>query len=300
MCRRNKYEVCKFGDKCRYLHINEICEEQNCNVYNCERRHPQICNYQRTYGRSKFTEYCSYSHNKPGDILENINKIAILEKKIENIQETNNINVSNECKKIENLESKLDNLESQIITMNKASEEKDSLISDLEKRLESIQKNCLDKFNVKEIEMNKKFKDIENVIKKQKKTKIEQFNCTDCNFTTTSKQGLKTHVKRKHTNLHLDKYPKTCEFCDTEVDDEKQMKLHLKCHTYKEPEDLKYKCEDCDYWGPNELTMEMHTKRCHSEHFDCGLCDFNLKHWKIWKLTSPPVKFMIVICATFE
>ena len=24
----------------------------------------------------------------------------------------------------------------------------------------------------------------------------------------------------------------------------------------------------------NELTMEMHTVRCHSEHFECGLCDF--------------------------
>ena len=187
VCRRNKYGHCKYGDKCTYLHTNEICAEKNCNVYNCERRHPQICNYQRTYGRCKFTEYCIYSHNKPGDILENINKIAILEKKIENLQETHNRNVRNECKKkLDNLESKIDNLESQIITMNKASEEKGSLINDLEKRLESIQRNCLDTFIVKEIEVNKKFKDIENVSKKQKKTKVEQFNCTDCNFTTTS------------------------------------------------------------------------------------------------------------------
>ena len=52
------------------------------------------------------------------------------------------------------------------------------------------------------------------------------------------------------------------------------MKLHLKCHSYKEPAELQFKCQDCEYWGSNELTMEVHNGRCHSETFECGLCDF--------------------------
>ena len=40
---------------------------------------------------------------------------------------------------------------------------------------------------------------------------------------------------------------------------------------------MKYRCEDCECWGPNELTMEVHTGRCHSEYFECGLCDFKAK-----------------------
>ena len=60
---------------------------------------------QRAYGRCKFAEYCKYSHEKSKDILENRNKIDILEKKIENLQETNNRKVNIETKKeIENLE----------------------------------------------------------------------------------------------------------------------------------------------------------------------------------------------------
>ena len=148
VCRRNKYGHCKYGDKCRYLHINEICVTTKCNVYNCEKRHPKICNYQRTYGRCKFTEYCSYSHNKSEDILENSDKIAVLEKKIENLQETNNRKVNPECnKKIDNLENKLENLESKIKTI---VEEKNSIICALEKRLDSIEKKSMDENNMKE------------------------------------------------------------------------------------------------------------------------------------------------------
>ena len=44
---------------------------------------------------------------------------------------------------------------------------------------------------------------------------------------------MKTHVKRKHTKFNQENFPKTCEFCETEVNDEKEMKSHLKTHSYK-------------------------------------------------------------------
>ena len=36
-----------------------------------------------------------------------------------------------------------------------------------------------------------------------------------------------------------------------------------------------FKCKDCDYWGPNELSMKVHYGRNHAE---CGLCDFIAKY----------------------
>ena len=92
-----------------------------------------------------------------------------------------------------------------------------------------------------------------------------------------TKQGLKTHVKRKHTEITSEKYPKTCELCDVNVNDEKELKLHMKTHSYRESN---FQCKDCDFWGPNEYTMEVHTGRCHptSADYECGLCDFKAKN----------------------
>ena len=48
----------------------------------------------------------------------------------------------------------------------------------------------------------------------------------------------------------------------------------MKTHAYKE---LKFKCEDCEFWGPNSLTMEVHTGKLHSGCFECGLCEYKAK-----------------------
>ena len=42
----NKYGYCMYGDTCRYKHVDEICVDENCSVFQCERR---ICNYYREY-----------------------------------------------------------------------------------------------------------------------------------------------------------------------------------------------------------------------------------------------------------
>ena len=105
--RRNKFGYCQYGDKCRYKHVDVICATANCSVFNCDKRRPKIFNFQRSYGRCKFAEYCKYDHRKFKDILENVGRIKILEKKIENLHNTS----SNEnSMKIEQLEKKMENL----------------------------------------------------------------------------------------------------------------------------------------------------------------------------------------------
>ena len=60
--------------------------------------------------------------------------------------------------------------------------------------------------------MNETNKSLENVLNSEN----EQLKCDDCEFTTTSRKGLKTHVKRKHTA----KFPVQCEMCEKEFKNE--------------------------------------------------------------------------------
>ena len=153
VCRRDKFGYCHYGEKCRYKHVEEQCLATNCSVYNCDKRHPKICNFQMAYGRCKFTEYCKYSHKKPKDILENSNKIDMLEKKIENLQETSNSKKNIETNmKIENLEKKIENL----IKM--------SMNNPFEKKVELLE----NKLKIMEEEFEKKVKEAETSLKLDK------------------------------------------------------------------------------------------------------------------------------------
>ena len=56
--------------------------------------------------------------------------------------------------------------------------------------------------------------------------------------------------------------------------DDESVEKHILAHSYKCSSYLKYKCDECDFWGPNTLTMEVHMKKYHSETVKCGLCDY--------------------------
>lgn len=54
---------CKFGEKCRFLHIDELCDINNCDQRNCSLQHPRDCFYYKKYKNCKFGDWCRYSHN---------------------------------------------------------------------------------------------------------------------------------------------------------------------------------------------------------------------------------------------
>ena len=160
--------------------------------------------------------------------------------------------------------------------------ETDAKISSLELRIEDLE----NKFKEQKKSKDKKIKELENAIKckssndKSTAQNKEIFKCRDCDFETISKRGLNVHIKRKHTNLMDESYPKECDFCDAKLKTAKEMKMHLKiAHTNKE---AKFKCEDCDFYGGNELSVEVHHGKCHSVDFECGLCEYKAKVLKIY------------------
>ena len=117
ICRNNKFGFCKFADKCRYKHVELLCEEKTCEISNCEKRHPKICIYQRDFGRCKFTSYCKYNHGKETNTSD-------LESKIEICRTTN-----------EELKQKITELDKRIDRLEKENEEKDRVIVSLPKLL---------------------------------------------------------------------------------------------------------------------------------------------------------------------
>ena len=84
VCRYHKMGYCKYKEHCRYMHIDEICEENTCDITLCRKRHPKTCYYYEKYGRCKFGSYCKFLHKEPHVIetCENerlVNKITEIE-----------------------------------------------------------------------------------------------------------------------------------------------------------------------------------------------------------------------------
>ena len=66
----------------------------------------------------------------------------------------------------------------------------------------------------------------------------ELFKCNEYDFTSKSEQGLKTHIKRKHTKIVIpETIPNQCELCEKEFKDKKdkkEMNIHMKPIPIKE------------------------------------------------------------------
>ena len=100
--------------------------------------------------------------------------------------------------------------------------------------------NSNDKVNqVKGIELDNKTSD---------KQDGNKFKCDLCDFQSNSKQGLKTHISRKHTNYNEEALSIKCDVCTREFKCSKEFKKHMICHSFTDSSILNYKCDECDFW----------------------------------------------------
>ena len=98
-----------------------------------------------------------------------------------------------------------------------------------------------------------------------------------CDFESRSKSGLRNHIARKHTNYTENGVPLKCEICEKEFKNEKDMKDHMISQSYYKSDFLEFKCDECEFWGPNAQTMKKHFQRLHSENVACGICSLEMK-----------------------
>ena len=149
-----------------FEHIQEVCENENCEPKNCKQRHPKDC---------KFAEICTFNHKIEG---RKSDAEEIPEKEVD--------------KKVSKLENTIRSMESEIkqhkakvlylesISLKVVLETTSEADSDIEE-------------TASEPEIFEGFEENESEVK-------ETFKCDHCDFLTEKKSGLKIHVGKKHKN----------------------------------------------------------------------------------------------------
>ena len=152
------------------------------------------------------------------------------------------------------MEKKFESFENKIELLRKTLEDKETKISTLETKLETIEDTLGGKLTI---------------LEKQMKTKETKFKCENCKFETNSETGLKKVIE-----IDDNGFPKQCSLCDNILANSKDMKKHMRTHSYK---DAVYKYDLCEFIGGDEIEMEVHLAKLHGESFECGLCTYNAK-----------------------
>ena len=101
VCRYWKFGHCKFVERCRLMHVNEVCRNPECEIKTCNMRHPRISTYFRDYRRCKFGEYYSFKNEE-----NNLANMSDLDKYLER-----------QDNKIEELEKKINDMGEKIVTL---------------------------------------------------------------------------------------------------------------------------------------------------------------------------------------
>ena len=60
---------------------------------------------------------------------------------------------------------------------------------------------------------------------------VTKRKCSKCNFESVSERGLNVHMKRKHTELSLEKDPYSCDICNYKAVDKKDLRTHKITHS---------------------------------------------------------------------
>ena len=89
VCQFNQTGVCKFGQNCCKMHVNQMCNKANCDKHMCINRHPKLCRYLSQNGHCKRGQKCAYSHMKSDTYVkveEAENEVNILRSEIKSLK----------------------------------------------------------------------------------------------------------------------------------------------------------------------------------------------------------------------
>ena len=305
VCGWNKFGYCKFSEKCRKMHIQEICDQSACDIKKCKLRHPRICKIYRDYKRCKF-DPCAFKHvENEYDIEEMRRENKKLHDKLQAIEKDIGILNEKEAEALEKLKSlenkpvddfakivddKISSLESNLMKVREVLAEKDSYIVRLEEKVTKMEKLC-DYIENRYEETLKVLETKMNVIEKDKVIKESsryQLKCSECDFLGSSENGLKVHKSKKHAVRSAIKTT-VCELCSKSFKSTSELRRHLKTHSYKK---ANYKCEECDFVGESQESMALHIGRKHCDLYECGLCEYEAK-------TSQDLEIHLTTCEIY-
>ena len=95
--------------------------------------------------------------------------------------------------------------------------------------------------------------------------------CKNCDYTTTSRQGLKIHNTKIHSKVNFEEFPAACDICEKVLENEINLNKHKKSdHTFHS---VRYQCNECDFMANEVQSLHLHFGTKHSIKKQCGLCD---------------------------
>ena len=253
VCRYFKFGFCKYLERCRFPHVKEVCESQECDGRSCTLRHPRICSYYRDYNRCKFGEWCCFKHVEKDriSVKEIANKVENLEKLIKEKDEIISILVN----KMKLIEEKLCMDKKPVNVTEDSSDEKE------------VRKETVEKFKCDLCEYESNSKRGIHIHKKKKHEKI--FECDLCHKT------FETEVERRiHRKTHSFKSQfmggVVCENCGFECKSIYNMEVHIgKCFSNN------FECGLCDAKFEDLTSLELHLRTC--EIYECSECYQKIK-----------------------
>ena len=242
VCRYYKFWFCKYSEKCRFPHVKEECENEDCEVRSCYLRHPKICSYYRDYRRCKFGEWGSFKHVEKTKInekeifakLDKLEKLVkekdyiinILSNKIKVIEEKLYINTesANEFTENESCEKEIREETIEFFKCDECKFESNSKkglhIHKRKKHGEKFNCDVCDRVFDSETE-GKIHKKTHSFRSRFVNTKMEEQICEKCKFKCQSIYAMEVHIGKCYTdNLE-------CGFCDSKFKDLSDLELHL-------------------------------------------------------------------------
>ena len=272
-------EYCKKCEDCEYQHPDKVCSKSNCFNEKCHDRHPNPC----WWGpRCKFynKNICLFSHEVTNSVDEK--RVGDLEKIVATLQKEYKVQNDTFGDVLKKMEKKFETLEDKIEMQRKALQDKEKFIKTLEKKINTFDHS----FGAK----------IDKLEKISEEMKL-QFKCEKCNFVTNSEQGLKTHISKKHRDqieINGKDFPQQCRLCEKTLKDLRELKKHMRTHSYK---NIQFKCNLCEFVGGDENEMEVHLAKVHGDKFECSICDYEAKDLETLETHLITCQFYIcIIC----
>ena len=107
---------------------------------------------------------------------------------------------------------------------------------------------------------------------------IKNYVCAECGFAFRSKQEMKGHVLRKHSNV---KKTIPCELCGKTFKHLSNLKSHLNIH--KAQSERQHRCHECSLTFKSETTLKNHmVMHDPSRPFKCSKCPLRYKNKDAW------------------
>ena len=111
-------------------------------------------------------------------------------------------------------------------------------MKEVETKFDEIKSNEEKKIKALEKINDKNQKRIEVLLEKNDKIEkslsvkfVTKRKCSKCDFESASERGLKVHIRRKHTEIRLEKDPHSCDLCNYKAVYKKDLRTHKITHS---------------------------------------------------------------------